>query len=72
VPEDISITGFDDLDIAKEIPPGLTTVHAPLAEMGRLTSAYLLEAPDPDNAPPHIDLPAPLRIRGSTGPCEAR
>ena len=72
VPEDISITGFDDLDIAKEIPPGLTTVHAPLAEMGRLTSAYLLEAPDPDIAPPHIDLPAPLRIRGSTGPCKAR
>ena len=68
VPEDISVTGFDDLDLAKEIPPGLTTVHAPLTEMGRLTAAYLLKAePDGEKAP-HMELPAELVVRGSTAP----
>jgi len=68
VPEDISITGFDDLEIAKEIPPGLTTVHAPLREMGRLTAAYLIETSASDDKVPHIELPAELVVRGSTGP----
>ena len=68
VPEDLSITGFDDLDLAKEIPPGLTTVHAPLEEMGRLTAAYLLEAGEAGDGAPHIELPADLVVRGSTGP----
>lgn len=68
VPEDVSITGFDDLDLAKEIPPGLTTVHAPLKEMGRLTAAYLLDAAPTGEDVPHIELPAELVVRGSTGP----
>ncbi len=72
LPEDLAITGFDDLDLAKEIPPGLTTIHAPLEEMGRQTAAYLLD-PDADSgvdgdASPHIELPAELVVRGSTGP----
>ena len=68
VPEDLSITGFDDLDLAKEIPPGLTTIHAPLEEMGRLTAAYLLETEPAGDQAPHIELPAELVVRGSTGP----
>ena len=68
VPEDISITGFDDLDLAREIPPGLTTIHAPLEEMGRQTAAYLLDAMPNDDGVPHIELPAELVVRGSTGP----
>ena len=67
VPGDLSITGFDDLGLAKEIPPGLTTIHAPLEQMGRLTAAYLLEPPSDDKARPHIELPAELVVRGSTG-----
>jgi len=67
VPEDISITGFDDLDLAREIPPGLTTVHAPLVEMGRLTARYLLETASEGAAVAHLELPAELVVRGSTG-----
>ena len=66
VPEQLSIAGFDDLEIAEEIPPGLTTIRAPLAEMGRLTADYLL-APD-SGEPVHLELPAELVVRGSTGP----
>ncbi len=68
VPDDVSITGFDDLDLAREIGPGLTTVHAPLVEMGRLTAAYLLETEETDDPPLHLELPAELVVRGSTGP----
>ncbi len=68
VPDELSITGFDDLDLAREIPPGLTTIHAPLEEMGRQTAAYLLNANPPGTEVLHIDLPAELVVRGSTGP----
>ncbi len=67
VPDDLSITGFDDLDLAREIPPGLTTVHAPLEEMGRQTAAYLLEPGPGGDTVPHLELPAELVVRGSTG-----
>lgn len=68
VPEDVSITGFDDLDLAREIDPGLTTVHAPLEEMGRLTAEYLLKTEGTEDPPLHLELPAELVVRGSTGP----
>lgn len=35
VPEDISIIGFDDLDISKYTTPGLTTVKQPISAKGR-------------------------------------
>jgi len=68
VPDDVSITGFDDLDLSREVSPALTTVHAPLEEMGRLTADYLLTAQETEEAPTHIELPAELVVRGSTGP----
>lgn len=35
VPEDLAVTGFDDIDQASLINPGLTTVRQPLAAMAR-------------------------------------
>ncbi len=68
VPAELSITGFDDLVLAREIPPGLTTIHAPLDEMGRLAADYLMATPETQEAPLHRELPADLVVRGSTGP----
>ncbi|WP_321185838.1 substrate-binding domain-containing protein [Paenibacillus sp. FSL M8-0142] len=42
VPEDLSIIGYDDLNLAKIIFPPLTTIHQPLAEMGRLAVEKLI------------------------------
>ena len=72
VPEDLSITGFDDLGLAREMAPGLTTVHAPLEDMGRQVASYLLATEPLEAAPLHLELPADLVVRGSTGPVPAR
>ena len=35
VPEDVSVAGFDDLPVARDVTPQLTTVRVPMLEMGR-------------------------------------
>ncbi|SEK75492.1 transcriptional regulator, LacI family [Paenibacillus sp. OK003] len=42
VPEELSIIGYDDLNLAKIIYPPLTTIHQPLAEMGRIAVEKLI------------------------------
>lgn len=41
IPADISIVGFDDIDMAKQIKPALTTMRVRKAELGK-EAAYLL------------------------------
>jgi LacI family transcriptional regulator len=43
VPRDMSIVGFDDLEIAALINPPLTTVRQPLAQMGSFAATMLLQ-----------------------------
>jgi LacI family transcriptional regulator len=42
VPGDVSVTGFDDIELAGIVRPGLTTVHVPHREMGRQAAQRLL------------------------------
>lgn len=42
VPDDISVTGFDDIELAKHVFPTLTTVHVPHREMGRIAAETLV------------------------------
>ena len=42
VPADLSVVGFDDSEQATTATPGLTTVHQPVAEMGRMAVSLLL------------------------------
>ncbi len=43
VPQDVSITGFDDIELARILRPGLTTVHVPHREMGGKAAIALVE-----------------------------
>jgi len=43
VPEDLSVVGFDNIDVAKEVTPPLTTVHVHKTWMGILGVRQLLE-----------------------------
>ena len=46
VPERVSVTGFDDIDLAEVVSPGLTTVHVPHKRMGAAAARALLALRD--------------------------
>ena len=72
VPEEISITGFDDLEISRHMNPPLTAVNVPAAEMGRLAAEYLL-ARIADQPAAHLtELDSVLSIRGTVAPPPVR
>jgi len=66
VPEDISIVGFDDIDLSSLIHPPLTTVHQPRREMGRESVRLLMERIDGDSPVKNLLLNPSLVERGST------
>lgn len=67
VPEDLSVTGFDDLDFAAHAAPALTTVRVPAAEMGRAAADHLAARAAGQAPPQPAGLEALLVLRESTG-----
>ncbi|MHB1275143.1 MAG: LacI family DNA-binding transcriptional regulator [Candidatus Humimicrobiaceae bacterium] len=65
IPQDISIIGFDGLEITKYTNPSLTTVIQPRYEMGREAMQLLLNIINGKSVS-NIDLKAKLEIRNST------
>ncbi|MDD5645066.1 MAG: LacI family DNA-binding transcriptional regulator [bacterium] len=49
IPEDISIMGFDDIDLSKLIQPPLTTVRQPLYNMGEEAASRIVELVEKEN-----------------------
>jgi len=43
VPQQVSVVGFDDMPIARDVTPALTTVRLPLADMGARAMALALD-----------------------------
>jgi len=68
VPQALSVVGFDDIPLAIQIRPALTTIHQPLVEKGVIAAELLLEPPA---RPRHRLLPTELVVRDSTGPVPA-
>jgi len=70
VPKDIALAGFDDIPLARHVPPGLTTMRVDIAALGADAMRRLLAAGD--EAAPDDGLRAPhLVVRGSTGGARA-
>ena len=67
VPGNVSVTGFDNMELAEQLTPGVTSVQTPQAEMGTLAADYLLArlAGEEVAAPPALE--TTLIVRGSTG-----
>ena len=75
VPEDVSITGFDDIPFARYTTPTLTTAAVPITELGQQAWHRMrdLIRHVPSDAPgegPTVFQPQ-LESRGSTGPAKA-
>ena len=69
VPADLSVTGFDDIDLAQATSPMLTTARQPLAEMGRIAVSLLIRLLDGHQVEAlHVELATDLIVRASTGP----
>jgi LacI family transcriptional regulator len=69
IPEDVSVIGFDDAPIARQVFPGLTTAQQQMRRMGAEASIALAGIFHGD--PPQrliTTFPMPLVIRQSTGP----
>lgn len=65
VPNDVSITGFDDIELAQVIEPNLTTVHVPHADIGRLSAQSLFQQIQSDNTHQNAPLQTSIIERNS-------
>lgn len=70
LPDDLSVTGYDDVDLARKVWPGLTTVRQPLEELAAVATRQLIALMQPnrrtgDTPPMHVTLQTDLVLRGS-------
>jgi LacI family transcriptional regulator len=68
VPEAMSVTGFDDIDLAREWTPALTTVRLPVSEIGQRAAERMLGRLDEETPPRIEEVHVELVERASSGP----
>lgn len=69
VPDDISVLGYDDIDLDEYVVPKLTTIHQPVVTMGQQATELLINRVQNQRQPAQmVDLPVTLKQRESTGP----
>lgn len=66
VPQDVSITGFDDTELASGISPSLTTIRTPRTEMAALAAKHLLDSFRGEESL-SLELKVELVVRESSG-----
>ncbi len=68
VPNDVAVTGFDDIPFARDLDPPLTTVRVPKRLMGELAARRLIERINEPGLPPVVLMvPTTLIARRSCG-----
>ena len=70
VPDDVAVTGFDDVPVARHLHPPLTTIRQPMQQLG--ATAFDVLYSNISNGKPDVDvvLPVQLIVRESCG-CKA-
>jgi LacI family transcriptional regulator len=64
VPDDVSLAGYDDIPLSRDVTPPLTTVRVPMAELGRQAMSLALAPATEDERV--IRLPTELVTRASS------
>ena len=67
-PADVSVTGFDDIDLALVLDPSLTTVHVPHRRMGEAAARLLLRLRAREDDTDSVVFETVLVERGSLAP----
>ncbi|MDP9814428.1 DNA-binding LacI/PurR family transcriptional regulator [Spirilliplanes yamanashiensis] len=65
VPDDVSIVGFDDIEISKYSDPALTTVRQPSADIGKAMARQMLHLIKGEVVSSSLVLPTELIVRAS-------
>jgi LacI family transcriptional regulator len=71
VPDDLSVAGFDDMPLASQVWPALTTIRQPISAMSAKAADLLLQQlrGEPEDRAAHV-LESSLTFRQSTGPAQ--
>jgi LacI family transcriptional regulator len=67
VPDDCAVVGFDDIDLAAELTPALSTVRVDRIEVGRAAVRLLGQMIAGEEGPMVVELDAHLVVRESSG-----
>jgi LacI family transcriptional regulator, galactose operon repressor len=68
VPDEVAVTGFDDIQLARHVSPQLTTVRQPMRALGEECVRLLLRRlDDPAAGPQSVQLETQLVVRESCG-----
>jgi LacI family transcriptional regulator, xylobiose transport system transcriptional regulator len=69
IPRDLSIVGYDDLQLAQWSSPALTTIHQPLTKMAEEAARLVVRMSEGElESIPRMDLATRLVVRESTAP----
>lgn len=69
IPEDISVAGYDGIELGEYYNPRLTTIKQPVEEIAKKTIRLLLDVIGERKEHQQIIFPAELVVGESTGPC---
>ena len=67
IPDDHSISGFDDIELAKVMDPPLTTVHVPYRRMDNRTAQILVSLINGEKFEKSEKLQTTIQFRGTLG-----
>jgi LacI family transcriptional regulator len=68
VPEEMSIVGYDDIEIMSELPVPLTTVRVLSDEVGRRSARLLVAKLEGHDIGENLECAAEIIVRQSSGP----
>jgi DNA-binding LacI/PurR family transcriptional regulator len=68
----VSVAGFDDIPLAQQVWPALTTVCQPIYDLAAAATRMLIGLLNLEAPPRQVEIPTRLIIRASTAPVAAR